>query len=141
MVHGPSPSPVRTKPPQPDGESPSLYVSRLLSVVTKAEVASVLASSAGEFHTAALGEYMRRFSFVRDPLDVALRKLLMDVRLPSETQQIDRVMEAFARRYNECNDGLWGQEGECLVYLSSTRRISADANDGLQTMPMSSHSA
>jgi Sec7-like guanine-nucleotide exchange factor len=90
-----------------------------MSAVTKAEVASVLASSADEFHTAALGEYMRRFSFVHNPLDVALRKLLMDVRLPRETQQIDRVMEAFARRYNECNDGIWGQEGECLVRLPS----------------------
>lgn len=81
--------------------------------MTKAEIASVLASSTDEFHTAALGEYMRRFAFMNDPLDVALRKLLMDVRLPRETQQIDRVMEAFAKRYNECNDGIWGQEGGC----------------------------
>lgn len=80
--------------------------------MTKAEVASVLASSADEFHTAALNEYMRRFTFVDEPLDVALRELLMDVGLPRETQQIDRVMESFSRRYNECNDGIWGQEGK-----------------------------
>jgi Sec7-like guanine-nucleotide exchange factor len=93
----------------------------LLSVVTKTEVASVLASSADEFHTIALGEYKRRFSFVHDPL-LALKKLLMDIRLLRETQ-IDRVMEAFAKRYNECNEGIWSQEGECLVYWSSVRRI------------------
>ena len=114
-THAPSPSPAHTKPPQPAGESPSIYVSRLLSAVTKAEVASVLASSADEFHTIALGEYMRRFNFLHDPLDVALRKFLMDVRLPRETQQIDRVMEAFAKRYNECNEGIWSQEGEYFV--------------------------
>ena len=91
--------------------------------MSKAEVASLLASSADEFHTAALCEYMRRFDFVQDPLDVALRKLLMDARLPRETQQIDRVMEAFATRYNECNEGIWSQDGECLVYLSSVRGI------------------
>lgn len=94
-----------------------------MSAVSKAEVASLLASSADEFHTAALSEYMRRFDFVQDPLDVALRKLLMDVRLPRETQQIDRVMEAFATRYNECNKGIWSQDGECLAYLSSVRVI------------------
>jgi Sec7-like guanine-nucleotide exchange factor len=91
--------------------------------VTKAEVASVLASSADKFHTAALNEYMRRFSFVDDPLDVALRKLLMDVGLPRETQQIDRVMEAFARRYNECNEGIWGQEGEQLALVQCTKDV------------------
>ena len=122
-AHAPSPSLARTKPPQPAGESPSVYVSRLLSAVSKAEVASVLASSTDEFHTAALGEYMRRFSFLHDPLDVALRKLLMDVRLPRETQQIDRVMEAFATRYNKCNEGIWSQDGECLVYFPSVRGL------------------
>jgi len=92
--------------------------------VTKAEIASVLASSADEFHTAALSEYMRRFSFVDDPLDVALRKLLMDVRLPRETQQIDRVMEAFAKRYNECNDGIWGQEGRrSYIFIQRSERV------------------
>ena len=92
--------------------------------MTKAEIASVLASSADEFHTAALSEYMRRFSFVDDPLDVALRKLLMDVRLPRETQQIDRVMEAFAKRYNECNDGIWGQEGRrSYIFIQRSERV------------------
>ncbi|KAF9240934.1 hypothetical protein BU15DRAFT_87495 [Melanogaster broomeanus] len=42
-----------------------------------------------------------------DPLDVALRRLLMDVGLPRETQQIDRVIEAFANRYLSCNPDLF----------------------------------
>lgn len=54
---------------------------------------------------------MGRFNFILDPLDIALRRLLMDLCLPKETQQIDRVMEAFAKRYTECNPGLFVSEG------------------------------
>jgi Sec7-like guanine-nucleotide exchange factor len=54
---------------------------------------------------------MDRFNFVLDPLDIALRRLLMDLCLPKETQQIDRVMEAFAKRYADCNPGLFVSEG------------------------------
>ena len=54
---------------------------------------------------------MSRFNFHSDPLDVALRKLLMDVGLPRETQQIDRVIEAFAARYEDCNPGLFTNSG------------------------------
>jgi len=45
--------------------------------------------------------YMRRFSFFEDPMDMALRKLLMEAELPKETQQIDRFLQAFANRYHE----------------------------------------
>ena len=55
--------------------------------------------------------YISRFDFNNDPLDVALRRLLMDVGLPKETQQIDRVMEAFADRYSQCNPGLFISTG------------------------------
>jgi Sec7-like guanine-nucleotide exchange factor len=54
---------------------------------------------------------MRDFDFEPDALDVALRKLLMGVSLPKETQQIDRVMEAFAKRYDECHPGLLKDPG------------------------------
>lgn len=40
----------------------------------------------------------------------------MDLALPRETQQIDRVMEAFASRYNECNTGLFAQAGMYLCF-------------------------
>ena len=94
----------------------------------KAEVATVLASryvrgtlgytfclshlcSADTFHAAALRAYLDRFDFNGDPLDVALRRLLMDVGLPRETQQIDRVIEAFAARYRYCHPDLFASEG------------------------------
>jgi Sec7-like guanine-nucleotide exchange factor len=35
----------------------------------------------------------------------------MDCHLPKETQQIDRVIEAFAKRYHECNPNLFTSSG------------------------------
>lgn len=59
----------------------------------------------------ALCSYMSRFDFNHTALDVALRRLLMDLSLPKETQQIDRVVEAFATRYEQCEPGLFGAKG------------------------------
>lgn len=67
--------------------------------------------SADSFYSSALREYIGTFEFTGDALDIALRKLLMDVGLPKETQQIDRVIEAFAARYIECNPGLFVSAG------------------------------
>lgn len=39
----------------------------------------------------------------------------MDVGLPRETQQIDRVIEAFASQYVQCNPGLYTSDGEYTV--------------------------
>lgn len=64
--------------------------------------------SADPFYAAALQAYLRYFPFHQLALDIALRVFLCSASLPSETQQIDRVMEAFARRYVECNPGLFG---------------------------------
>lgn len=69
-------------------------------------------SSGDSFYVRALRAYIEKFNFVDDPLDVALRKLLMDVGLPRETQQIDRVIEAFASRYLQCNPGLFTSDGK-----------------------------
>lgn len=64
---------------------------------------------------------MLTFDLANLPLDVALRKLLMEVSLPRETQQIDRVMEAFAKQYLTSNPGLFVSEG------ASTRSRSMKA--------------
>lgn len=44
-------------------------------------------------------------------MDVALRQLLMEIGLPKETQHIDRMMEAFAARYLDCNPDLFADKG------------------------------
>ncbi|CAG8619231.1 15318_t:CDS:2, partial [Racocetra persica] len=42
-------------------------------------------------------------------------KLLMECHLPKETQQIDRVMEAFAKRYHELNPDLYASSDDVDV--------------------------
>jgi len=54
---------------------------------------------------------MSRFDFTHNALDVALRRLLMHMSLPRETQQIDRIIEAFSVRYEDCEPGLFIQKG------------------------------
>ena len=80
--------------------------------------------SAQEMYTKALQTYFERFDFVNDPLDIAMRKLLMHVDLPRETQQIDRVIEAFARRYLDCNSDLFMSEGGPFPLFNAPARRS-----------------
>jgi Sec7-like guanine-nucleotide exchange factor len=58
---------------------------------------------------------MRRFDFRNRPLDIALRLLLLEAKLPQETQQIDRILGAFAKRYEECNSQLYSAPGGAAI--------------------------
>jgi Sec7-like guanine-nucleotide exchange factor len=60
---------------------------------------------------------MSSFEFSHDPIDLSLRKLLMVVDLPSETQQIDRVIESFSKRYTHCNPKLFSSPGPFPFFL------------------------
>ncbi|GAA5904147.1 hypothetical protein JCM6882_003959 [Rhodosporidiobolus microsporus] len=73
----------------------------------KGEITRALAQSSDPFHASALAAYLRLFPFHHLALDIALRVFLSAASLPSETQQIDRVMEAFARRWCKCNPGVF----------------------------------
>lgn len=42
------------------------------------------------------------------------RQFLWSFRLPGEAQKIDRMMEAFAQRYCQCNPGVFQSTGEQL---------------------------
>ncbi|KAK4051990.1 hypothetical protein OIO90_004520 [Microbotryomycetes sp. JL221] len=108
------------------GETPFEFVERLKTLVSSAGVLQVLASSAAPFYVEALELYLRTFDFVSDPLDIALRKFLMDSSLPAEAQQIDRVMEALARRYNECNPDLFATSDTPYVLAFSFIMLSTD---------------
>ncbi|KAI9512795.1 hypothetical protein F5148DRAFT_645202 [Russula earlei] len=125
----PRPSTSKLPPPKPllNEESPIAYVYRLLDSINKADVASALASSGESFYANALQTYIDRFEFDGDPLDVALRKLLMDVGLPRETQQIDRVMQAFANRYLVCNPRLFTSDDHPYILAFSLLMLHTDA--------------
>ncbi|CAD6649896.1 HN1_G0025060.mRNA.1.CDS.1 [Saccharomyces cerevisiae] len=54
------------------------------------------------------------FEFKNDPLDIALRKLLMFLELPKETQQIDRLIMAFSFAYYKAQKSYSKKKGiEC----------------------------
>ncbi|KAF5377559.1 hypothetical protein D9615_005260 [Tricholomella constricta] len=118
-----------TTVPLPSGkeESPEVYLKHLQATVSKAEVAGILASSSDPFYAQALRTYIGQFNFVDDPLDVALRKLLMEVGLPCETQQIDRVIEAFAGRYLQCNPALFTSGDHPYILAFSLIMLHTDA--------------
>ncbi|CAK9783556.1 hypothetical protein CC85DRAFT_287798 [Cutaneotrichosporon oleaginosum] len=109
-----------------DDDTPESWLARL-SNVDRRELAGILASSADEFHTTALTLYMNRFDFTHIALDVALRRLLMHMSLPKETQQIDRVIEAFATRYDRCEPGLFGTKDNAYVLAFSMMMLHTDA--------------
>lgn len=51
----------------------------------------------------------------------------MEVGLPRETQQIDRVIEAFSSRYSECNRNLFASKDHGYVLAFSLIMLHTDA--------------
>jgi hypothetical protein len=95
-------------PERIDDESPEVYLVRLKETTELgSSTAATLSKSDDAFHREVLQRYSDTFDFTDDPLDMALRKFLMYVRLPKETQQIDRVLESFAMTYNTNNPGIY----------------------------------
>lgn len=104
-----------TVPEREEGDTPATYLSRLQETLPRGTIAGVLAQSGEEFFKTTLRKYMRCLSFFGDPIDMAIRKLLMEVVLPKETQQIDRVLQGFADRYHECNPGIFASPGTLVI--------------------------
>ena len=98
-------------PERQEGDTPAKYLARLEEVVSRGAVVALLSKSDDDFSKSVLRSYMRRFKFFEDPIDMAVRKTLMQVELPKETQQIDRTLQSFADRYHECNPGIFASPG------------------------------
>ena len=99
-------------PEREEGDTPAKYLVRLEEALSRGTVAGILSRSNDEFSKNVLRSYMRGFKFFGDPLDMSVRKLLMEVVLPKETQHIDRVLQSFADRYHECNPGIFASPGK-----------------------------
>lgn len=113
-------------PERHDEESPAKYLARLEDVVSRGLIASALSKGTDAFTAAVLRSYMRKFSFFGDPMDMALRKLLMEAELPKETQQIDRCLQAFANRYHECNPGIYSSPDQAYFIAFSQLILHTD---------------
>lgn len=113
-------------PERKEGDTPAKYLVRLEEAVSRCIVATILSKSDDEFSKSVLRSYMRGFKFFGDPLDMSIRKLLMEAELPKETQQIDRVLQAFANRYHECNPGIYASPGMLLFCIQAFLRPVAN---------------
>ncbi|KAM6472908.1 cytohesin-1 isoform 2-T2 [Liasis olivaceus] len=68
-----------------------------------------------EFNIQVLHSFVELHEFTDLNLVQALRQFLWSFRLPGEAQKIDRMMEAFAQRYCQCNPGVFQSTDTCYV--------------------------
>ncbi|KAI1066629.1 hypothetical protein LB507_011181 [Fusarium sp. FIESC RH6] len=113
-------------PERNEDESPAKYLTRVEDVASRGIIAATLSKSADPFMIAVLRSYMRSFGFFGDPMDMAIRKLLMEAELPKETQQIDRCLQAFANRYHECNPGIYSSPDQAYFIAFSLLILHTD---------------
>ncbi|KAL7890783.1 hypothetical protein AOLI_G00002590 [Acnodon oligacanthus] len=68
-----------------------------------------------EMHLQILKAFVELHEFLDLNLVQALRQFLWSFRLPGEAQKIDRMMEAFATRYCECNTDVFQSTDTCYI--------------------------
>ncbi|KAG0194459.1 hypothetical protein DFQ28_011260 [Apophysomyces sp. BC1034] len=79
------------------------------------------------FRTAVLKQYMSRFDFSKQRVDAAFRKLCSKLYFKAEAQQMDRILEAFASRYWECNsNNVLGSEDIVYAVAYSVLLLNTD---------------
>nr|OQO31412.1 hypothetical protein B0A51_02202 [Rachicladosporium sp. CCFEE 5018] len=114
-------------PEREEGDTPGKYLERLESAVSRSMIAGILSKSSDPFAQAVLRSYTRRFAFFGEPIDMSLRKFLLEAELPKETQQVDRVIQAFADRYHECNPGIFVAPDQAYIIAFSLMMLHTDA--------------
>ncbi|KAI1625382.1 hypothetical protein EDD37DRAFT_384634 [Exophiala viscosa] len=133
------PEPSRVYPQREDGDTPASYLEKLEAAVSRGTMATILCKSADEFSKTCLRKYMRGFSYFGESIDMAIRKMLMEVELPKETQQIDRLLAGFADRYYECNPGIFGSSDEAAFVAFSILLLHSDTHNKNNKRKMQKH--
>lgn len=64
-----------------------------------------------DFSRAVADEYLKYFQFANQTLDEALRQFLQQFALSGETQERERVLVHFSRRYLDCNPRTYNSQG------------------------------
>ncbi|KAK7754874.1 hypothetical protein SLS62_003188, partial [Diatrype stigma] len=113
-------------PERREDDTPARYLARVEDVLSRRVIASALSKATDPFSASVLRSYMRSFSFFEEPMDMAIRKLLMEAELPKETQQIDRCLQAFANRYHECNPGIYADPDQAYFIAFSLLILHTD---------------
>jgi hypothetical protein len=118
-----------TYPRRGDEDTPATYLAKLEAAVPRGYMATILCKGSDEFSKTCLRKYMRGFSYFVDSIDMAIRKMLMEVELPKETQQIDRLLQGFADRYCECNPGIFASVDEAYFVAFSILLLHSDTHN------------
>jgi Sec7 domain/PH domain len=116
-------------PERVEGDTPATYLTKLEEAVNRGVIAAILCKGSDEFSKTCFRKYMRGFSYFGDSIDMAVRKVLMEVELPKETQQIDRLLQGFADRYCECNPGIFVSTDEAYFVAFSILLLHSDTHN------------
>ncbi|KAH9502525.1 hypothetical protein Btru_068893 [Bulinus truncatus] len=79
-----------------------------------------------DFSNLVAEEYLKYFDFNEDTLDQALRKFLSQFSLYGETQERERVLAHFSRRFMECNPGSFNSEDACHTLTCAIMLLNSD---------------
>lgn len=120
-------------PPEPEGgDEPFDKYLRRLSSYGKF-IAIILTLKDNSYKLNCLNYYLTNyFEFINDPLDIALRKLLIFLELPKESQQIDRLLTEFGKVYfkqqkeQHSDKCLWTNEDQVYFIIFSLLMLHTD---------------
>lgn len=85
--------------------------------------------SGKDFNQAVCEHFMSKLDFEALPLDGALRILLKQFRLPKEAQQIDRILDKFARHYYSGNSGMFNSSDAVYILSFSLIMLNTDLHN------------
>ncbi|CAH2071661.1 unnamed protein product, partial [Iphiclides podalirius] len=87
-------------------------------------------SKNNEFSRAVAEEYVKHFEFSGATLDEALRRFLARFALSGETQERERVLVHFSRRYLECNPGSFHSQDAVHTLTCAIMLLNTDLHGG-----------
>ncbi|XP_020814094.1 uncharacterized protein LOC110188657 isoform X1 [Drosophila serrata] len=90
-------------------------------------------SKNNDFSRAVADEYLKYFTFEKKSLDQALREFLQQFSLSGETQERERVLVHFSKRFLDCNPGTFNSQDAvhtltCAIMLLNTDLHGANIN-------------
>ncbi|XP_054706155.1 LOW QUALITY PROTEIN: PH and SEC7 domain-containing protein-like [Uloborus diversus] len=83
-------------------------------------------SKNNEFSKAVAEEYLKFFDFIGDGLDVALRKFLNQFCLVGETQERERVLVHFSKRFLDCNPNCFKSQDAVHTLTCALMLLNSD---------------
>ncbi|KAI9028590.1 hypothetical protein DFJ74DRAFT_703554 [Hyaloraphidium curvatum] len=113
-------------------DDPSLYASpvafyeKLKEVANTSELAGLVAQGDSSFHEELRRLLLSEFDFTNMPVDESLRDFLETFELPKESQQIDRVVAAFANKYHEDNPDVFENADAAHILTFSLLMLNTD---------------